>query len=423
METKIKKITDSRIEILFEVSWQEFQAYLDKAYAELGKDLKIPGFRPGKAPKEMLEKYIGEIKALNLAGETIIKQKYTDYVQKNNPGVIGSPAVEILKLAKGNPFSFKVIVDIIPEISLPDYKKILSELKKKKPKPVEEKEIEQALKWLQQSRAKLEELKEPAQKGYFIEIEYNSPEIENNKTFNDAFFLGQGKLVPGFEDNLIGMSAGEEKEFNLTFPKDYNDKKLSGKRVAFKVKLKKVQKSILPELDDEFAKSLGSFKDFKSLKESIKQGIKEEKTIQVEQELRNNILNKIIEQTKIEVPQSLLILEKERLMKELEKETENNLNIKFEEYLKKTNKTRKEIEDSLAESAEKRIKEWLILKEVGKKEKIEVKQEEIDEQISKYPYQEELDLERLRDYYKEVIYNKKVLDKLEKYVSNNSNSN
>lgn len=242
MKAKINKLPDSKTKILFEVPWQELLPYLDKAALKLSENLNIPGFRAGKIPREIVEKEVGQQRILTQGVEFLVGEKYQQYVTENKIEPIGSPKIEILKLAPNNPLSFKVVTEVLPEIELPDYKRIASEIKKQEVS-VTDKEVEQALNWLQKSKAEFRKLKREAKMGDFLEIKYKSPQIENNKTFEDSFFLGKGQFVPGFEENLKGMKKEEEKEFAVTFPEEYKtNKDLAGKKLFSRLKWKKFKK-------------------------------------------------------------------------------------------------------------------------------------------------------------------------------------
>ncbi len=420
MKTEIKKISDSKIEIFFELPWPEFSPYLDKAAQNLSENLALKGFRPGKIPREFVEKEIGEGKVLAEGAEVAIKEKYPQVVREKNLEVIGSPQVEILKLAQGNPFSFRIKIEVLPEIELPDYKKIAAGIERKEVS-VEEKEVNQTLEWLQKSRAKFHNLERKSKRGDFLEIEYSSPQIENGKVYQDRFFLGKGQFVPGFEENLEGMKKEEEKEFQLSLPSNYFKKELAGKKVNFKVKIKKVQQVEFPEINDDFARSLGKFNDLKELRNSIKQGITKEKEIAERERRRKEILEKIAQESKFEVPEVLISLERDRIFEDLKQNVKNQLKTSFEEYLQKIKKSAEELKSSLKSEAEKRARNFLILREIGKREGVKVNEGEVIEALNQllknYPSLEkagkEIDLERLKEYYRGVIYNEKVFQLLE----------
>jgi trigger factor len=416
MLTKIKKLPKSQLEILFEISAEEFQKFTDKAVFELGKDIEIEGFRKGKIPKEILEKEIPREKIFNKVIEIAVRENYLKTIFENKIEPISKPEIEILPSKEG--LIFKAIFSVLPEVTLPDYEKIASGIKRREIL-VEEKEIDQTLNWLQKSRAKFIFENRPAKKGDFVEIEYQSPQIENNLKIKDNFILGQGHFVSGFEENLEGMTPGQEKFFSLKFPDDYFQKNLAGNSVDFKVKMVLVQKMELPEINDEFAKNLGKFENLIGLKESIKEGIKMEKENQESQRIRGEILEKIGEGTKIEIPEILIESEKKRMLEDLKNFVTEKFKISFEDYLKEVKKTEKEILENFAKEAEKKVKIALILREISKREKIEVSEEEvkfaINEFLKNYPIEKtkEIDLDQLKSYYEEAIGNEKVLQFLE----------
>jgi len=434
MKTQIKKLSKSQIEIEIELSSEEFTGIFEETIFNLGKDLEIEGFRKGKVPKEIIERDIGQEKILKEAAERAIKESYVRVVLENKIEVLGQPEIEILppttfqenrlepatSRKSGGGFKFRAKTAVLPEIQLPDYRKIASQIRKREVF-VEEKEIEEALKWLQKSRAKFSQIERSAQKGDFVEIEFDCPQIENGKRQKDGFLLSQGHLILGFEEKLEGMKQGEEKEFSLEFPEQHFQKNVAGQRVNFRVKMISVQKMELPEINDQFAKSLGQFEDLNSLKENIKKGIKLEKGILEKQRIRQEILQKIVEEISWEIPETLIEAEKNRIVEDLKKQVADRLKISFEQYLEKINKSEKDLKDSFQAEAERRIKNFLILKEISKNENIKVSEEEIKEEINKilknYPdiakTEKELDPQKLKDYYEEVIKNEKVFQLLE----------
>ncbi len=277
MKTEIKKLDKSQLEVDFELDENEFVKFVDKALGHLKNHVKIDGFRTGNVPLKIVEEKVGQENLLMEAGDLAIQESYTKFVNENNLEPIGQPEVQIIKVAKGSPFLFKVKVSVLPEIELPDYKKIAEQIKTKEVS-VEPKEIEDALSYLQKSRAKFSQIDRGAENKDFVEIEYKNGNINNGKEIKDKFILGEGGFMKDFEDNVLGMKAGEEKEFMAKFPDGTPNKALAGKESNFKVKMISVQKMELPEINNEFAKSLGDFDNLDALKENLKEGITMEKT-------------------------------------------------------------------------------------------------------------------------------------------------
>lgn len=427
MKSNIKKLQNSQIELEIEVISEELDIFKNRVVLEFGKEIEIEGFRKGKAPREIIEKKIGQETILKEAVERAIKENYVKAVLENEIDPVGQPEIEIVKMP-GDSLVFKAKTSVLPEVKLPDYKKIASRFKRNKI-IIEEKEIKDALFWVQRSRAKFTLKTEPAKRGDWVEIDFQSPQVEENQIKQDAFLLGEGHLVPGFEENLEGMNSGQDKEFFLKFPDAHPQKDLAGKEITFKVKMKSVQNMELSEMNDEWAKGLGQFENLEDFKKNIKEGIISEKEKKENQRVRQEILDKVGEQTVCEIPEILVESEKNRMLEDLKLRVSQGLQMSFEDYLKdvasKSGKSEKEIIDSFLPEAQKRVKNFLILKEIEKKENIEVTEQEITEEVNKILRQyatveaakDNLDPEELKDYTKEAIRSEKTLAKLESFTS------
>ena len=418
MKVDITKLPKSEVELKIEVPADEWQEFLDEAAKELSKDLKIEGFRPGYAPLKLVEEKIGIAMILEEAAEHCIQKCYVKAILENNIEAIGQPEVSVLKLAKNNPFEFKAKVAIMPEVKLPDYKKIALETKRNKVL-VEEKEVEETLSLIRKSRAKFSQKSGPCQKSDWVEIEYSSPQIENGKKTEDAFILGEGRLIPGFEENLEGMEGSQEKEFSQIFPKNHLQKDLAGKEIDFKVKLKSVQKVELPEINDGFAQEVGNFKNIAELKNSVKEGIILEKEGEESQRVRQEILRRTTEKSEMEIPEVLVKNVKNQMLADVKQSVPQKLGITFEDYLGRVKKTEKDLIDSFFPEAEKRVKSSMVLREISKKEKIEASNDEAETEADKilknYTASRKIDVEKLKEHTKEVMTNEKTFQFLESF--------
>ena len=252
-------------------------------------------------------------------------------------------------------------------------------------------------------------------------MEYQSPQVEMNKKFEDAFLLGEGKFIPGFEDELLGLEVNSQKEFKITFPAEYFNKELAGQEASFQVNVKAVKEMKLPELTDDFIQKIGRFKDIVELRANIKEGIQQEKNMAEIQNWRNDVLEKISQELKVELPDSLILSEKERLLSNLKAEVDEHLKVGFDDYLKQIKKSQEELEAEIVKQAEQRVKSFLILRAIGQQEGIEATKEEITQAIDKfltgYPqeHQPEIDRQRLKEYYREKVEYEKVFQLLEKF--------
>ncbi len=419
MKTEIKKLPKSELEINFELDEIEFVGFIDKALEHLKGHVKMDGFRKGHVPKEMVEKKVGQENLLMEAGDLAVKDAYTKFVIEQKLEPIGEPEVKITKIAKGSPLLFTAKVSVLPDIELPDYKKIVGEIKGLEIS-VEPKEIDEALIYLQKSRAKFSQIDRAAENKDFVEIEYTNENINSGKVVKDRFILGEGGFMKDFEDNVLGMKAGDEKEFTAKFP-DNAPNNLAGKESSFKVKMLSVQKMELQEINDEFAKSLGMFDSLVKLKENLLGGITLEKKEAELQRKRGEILQKISEKIKFELPEKMVEYEQKRLLEDLKMQVQSQFKLEFEDYLKSVKKTEEEVKATFKLDAEKRIKNFLVLRQIGKAENVEVSEAELDEEanreLKKYSKEQaaKIDIRQLKEYSKGAVFNEKVFQKLESF--------
>ncbi|MDP3883111.1 MAG: trigger factor [Candidatus Staskawiczbacteria bacterium] len=418
MEVKSKKLPKSQIELTFELTAEEFSEHFKHALEHLKHHVKVDGFRPGQAPAKMVEDKLKPEMLLMEAGDHAVQHVYSDYVKENNLEPIGQPEVKIMKIAKGNPFIFTAVITVLPDVELPNYKEIAKTVKGNNVE-VTEQEIQDSISYLQKTRAKMTLKNEPAEKKDFVEITYQNKDINAGKEVDDKFILGDGGFMKGFEEAIVGMKAGEEKEFKAVFPENAPRKDLAGKEADFKVKVKSVQKMELPEINDEFAKQMGAFDSLVALKGSVKEGITMEKTEAEKQRVRGEILEKIAEKAKFEMPEAMVEYEKERLLEDLKNKISQNLKISFQEYLATVKQTEDQIKETYQKEAEKRLKGFLVLRELGKIEKVEVSEKEVEEEVEKSikNYSKEqldkIDINELKEYTKGVINNEKIFNLLE----------
>lgn len=432
MKIDKKDLGKSQVEITFELTADEFKEHFSHALEHLKHHVKVDGFREGKAPASMVEDKLKPEALLMEAGDHAVKHVYFDYISENKLEPIGNPEISIVKIAKGSEFIFKAKISLLPEVILPDYKDIALKIKNKDVS-VADQEIQDTLNYLQKSRAKFTPKKEPAEKKDFVNVVYQSKDLSDNKEFEDKFVLGEGGFMKGFEENIEGMEEGKEKTFKISIDKNFAQKDLAGKEMEFKVKLKAVFKMEIPEINDQFAKEVSgeikaisqgkesvlSFDTLDGLKDSIKTGILSEKKEAEKQRRRDEILEKIVESVNIELPDSVIAYEQENLMKDLKNRVGQNMKITFEQYLATTKQTEEQLKESFKKEAEKRIKKFLVLREIGKKENVEVSEKEVTDEIEKatseYQGQDKskFDINQFKEYTKDVLMNEKIFQLLE----------
>ncbi len=428
MQHKISYLTQSQIEIEVTLSKDEMDNFWKIAREKVLKEVNLNGFRKGMIPEELIKNTDLEEKIFDEAANAAFRKSLGDIVVEADLELIGTPEVNIKKIAPDNEFVYVVKSAVLPKPKLDDYKKISKEVfGQRKTMSVSDKEVEDALNWLKNSRAKIVPVDRPAKKDDVIEIEckffVEGQEIEDFPK-NDRFVLGKGRYPQGFEEQLENLTKDQEKRFSLKVPADYWKENLRAKELTTEVKVKDISERQLPELTDEWAKSLGNFNSLEELKNSIKEGILEEKEIKERERLRILLLEKLIAKTEIELPEILVNGETENQLHSLKHFVENQ-GLDFEEYLKKIKKTEDEIKKELCKEAEKTLKGFIILRTIAKLENCEPAPDEIEEAMNQFINQQamqganvnQIDKAALLEYTKERLTNEKVFQFLENQIN------
>ncbi len=427
MKVEIKKLPGSEIEIKTSISWDKWKDFLNSAVADISKNIKIKGFRPGKAPKEIVEKEAGKESVLNEASRKAIQKDYPRILIDNKVEAIGIPQIEALKAEEGSDLEYKLKTAVMPEVKLGPWQESVKKINEKYADlkhEVTEEEIEKELKRLAKSRAKTVTVNREARKGDNVEINFqvlrDGVPVENGTGRKHNLILGSGTFIPGFEDNLMGLKRGDKKEFELEFPENYNND-LSGKKAVFKVEMNLVQERVVPSLDDSFAGSLGEFKNLEELKKSLKDGLKKEKIRQKKEERRAEFTEELIKKTEAEIPKILIQEEIKKMSSEFDMQVRST-GMDPEDYLKRINKNRQELEKAWEPQAIKRIKAALSLNRIAKDREIKVSGKEIEEEMNKTlsrygdvkSLEKNIDLKRMYSYAEGMLINEKVFQFLEK---------
>jgi trigger factor len=426
--SEIKKLPNSQMEVKVCVSWNEWEKYIDLAAADYSKEIKIQGFRSGKAPRNMVEQKVGKGALLDAAAQRAIQGTYPKVVLENKIDTIGAPKAEILKLAEGNDLEYKVICAVIPEVTMKPWKSAIEKINKeysKKKAEVSEEEVGKELENIAKSRVQNVKVEREARDGDNVildfEVKRDSVPIENGSSKNHPLILGRGVFIPGFEEQVIGMKAGETKSFELTFPKDYHDKGLAGTPAQFGVTVNEVQERKSPELSDEFARSLGKFKDLAEMRKNVEEGMLEEKKQELKGKHQTELIEALIGSLQAELPEVLIHEELHKMINEFEVQLQG-MGMTFDQYLQQLGKKIDELEHEWEPQAIKRIKAALALEEIAKEKEIEVTSVEVEAEMNKTLAQykkikdveKNIDLGKLYNYIKGMKQNEKVLEMLEK---------
>lgn len=422
MSHTLKKLDKSQVELTITVSPADYQKHLEKAAVRISERAAIKGFRPGKAPYDIVKKEVGEMNILNEALENIIQEAFFNAVMNEKLDTVGMPKVDIEKLAPGNDVVFRATVALLPTVKLADIKKISV---KKEVKQATEKDIEKTLNALRGMHAK-EVLKTgTAEKTDKLIIDMDmyldKVAVEGGQAHDYQVYLSEQHYIPGFNEQLVGLKKDETKEFSLDFPPTHYQKHLAGKKVNFKIKVKDIFERQLPELDDELAKKLGQ-ESMAKLKELINNNINIEHEQKAEQKLEIEILDKLIDGSTFDlIPDVLMDAERQKMFYELKHSLEHQ-GITIEQYLGQIKKKQEEVMEGFKAQAEKRAKAALASRQVAKEQNIIVGDEEIDKEIKMMEgiykdnkdYLERLGRPEVRDTIAMSLQNRKVIGWLKK---------
>jgi trigger factor len=430
MKVEKEKLPKSQIKLIIEVSASQVDKFLNQALKRLAWEVKIPGFRSGKVPRFMLEQEVGTRRIHEQTLQIAIPRTYFQAISQGKITPIARPEIKVLKFAPGNPLLYEAIVSVFPEVILDDYRKKVSSLSLKPEKiSVKQKDIDEALLALQKSKAEFIPTSRPAQKGDRVEIDFEATlggiPIEKGKSQNHPLIIGDGLFVPGFEDNLVGMKKGEQKEFSIVFPRDYYKKELALKKVDFKVSIKDIQEVKLSPLDDKFAQQIGKINTILELKQDIKKRLQKEADQIQKIEFESKIIQRVVNEAQTEIPEILIEEELNSMLSELKTRLEAQ-GLKLEQYLKNIKKTEEDLKKEHREEAERRIKTVLVLNKIALKEKIEVEDKEVENEIDKmikaYPkdkdkIKEKFSQEKDKQYIKNLLRNQKTIERLVELVN------
>lgn len=418
MSTKIEKTENkNEVKLEFTIEAKKFDEAIMKVYQKSARYFNIPGFRKGKAPFNIVERMYGDEIFYEDAFNELVPAIYEKEIEDNKIEAVSKPEINIVKMKKGEDLVFTALVQTKPEVKLGKYKGI--ELKKVE-YPVTDEDVEHELAHVQEHNARIITVEDrPVQDKDIAVIDFqgfvDGKAFEGGKAEKHELEIGSKTFIPGFEDQVIGMKVGEEKDINVKFPEDYFSKDLAGKDATFKVKLHEIKEKQLPALDDEFAKDVSEFDTLKDYKTSIKEKKQAQNDDKAKHETENLAIEAVSNETKIDIPSGMIETEIDAMIRDLEQQLSYQ-GINLDQYLKIMNKTRKEIEENYKEQAEKNVKSRLILEAIIKEEKIESIDEEINAKIKEMATnygrkEEELSKnEALKEYIANTIKTEKAIE-------------
>lgn len=382
MNSKLEKIEKNTATLEIEVSEEQFEKGVQKAYKKNVGRFNIPGFRKGKAPRVIIERYYGEGVFYEDAINEVCPDAYQAAVDQHNLHPVDRPEIDIVQLEKGKPFIFKAVVTVKPEVVLGDYKGIRVE---KKEYPVTDEDVDKELENMRAANARMVAVEgRPAQKGDMVIIDYKGfvgeEQFEGGAAENQALVLGSGHFIEGFEDQLIGAKAGDSVEVKVTFPEDYHAERLAGKEAVFKVDVKEIKEKELPDLDDEFAKDVSEFDTLEDLKKDIRKKLEERAAHRAKHETEDEVIKKVAELSEIDIPEVMIEKQIDTMVRDFELQLMYQ-GLKLEGYLAHFKKSMEEFRDGLKSEAAERVRTQLTLEKVSQVEGITTSEEELDKEL------------------------------------------
>ncbi|MCY8106453.1 trigger factor [Bacillus mojavensis] len=385
MSVKWEKQEGNEGVLTVEVDAKTFKTALDDAFKKVVKQVSIPGFRKGKIPRGLFEQRFGVEALYQDALDILLPVEYPKAVEEAGIEPVDRPEIDVEKIEKGESLIFTAKVTVKPEVKLGEYKGLGIE---KDDTAVTDEDVQNELKALQERQAELVVKEEGAvEEGNTVVLDFegfvDGEAFEGGKAENYSLEVGSGSFIPGFEDQLVGLEAGAEKDVEVTFPEEYHAEDLAGKPAVFKVKIHEIKAKELPELDDEFAKDIDEeVETLAELTEKTKKRLEEAKENEADAKLREELVLKASENAEIDVPQAMIDTELDRMLKEFEQRLQMQ-GMNLELYTQFSGQDEAALKEQMKEDAAKRVKSNLTLEAIAKAENLEVTDEEVDAELSK----------------------------------------
>ncbi len=421
MKCKVEETKNANeVKLKITIEAEKFDQAIKKVYFKNAKYFNIPGFRKGKAPIQIVERYYGKEIFYEDAFNEIAGEALEEAVEKNKLEIVSRPDIEVIQIEKGKDLVFEAIMQTKPEAELGKYKGIEIE---KIEYNVTDEDIEHELKHMQEHNSRIITIEDrPVEKGDIATIDFegfvDGEAFEGGKAEGHELEIGSNTFIPGFEDQIIGMNIDEEKEIEVKFPEEYFSKELAGKDATFKVKVHEIRKKELPKLDDEFAKDVSEFDTLKELKKSIKEKQQKQNDDKAKYETQDAAIKAVCEDMKVEIPSGMIETEVDNMIKEIEQRLSYQ-GIKLSQYLQMVDKKEDDLRKEYEPQAIEAIKSRLALEAVIKAEKIKVSNKEVEEKMKEMAknYKRENDEEFLKNenvknYIKEALETEKAINLL-----------
>ena len=399
MSVQVETLEKSMAKLTIEVSAEEFETALDKAYKKNKNKISLPGFRKGKAPRAMIEKMYGTGVFYEDAANDLIPGAYESAAKESELEIVAQPSIDVTQIEKGKPFIFTATVAVKPEVTLGEYKGIEVE---KKTAEVTDEELQAEIDKVRESNSRMITVDDRAvQDGDITTIDFegfvDGEPFEGGKGEDYPLTIGSHSFIDNFEEQLIGKNIGEETEVNVTFPEKYQAADLAGKPATFKVKINEIKAKELPDLDDEFAQDAAGVDTLAEYKEEIKKNLTEKKETEAKKTKEDEAIQKIIDKSKMDLPEAMIETQCETMVEEFAQRIAQS-GLTMEQYLQFSGMTVDQLKDQVRPEATTRIQSSLVLEQIAKEENIEVTDADIDAEVEKMAKAYGMEADKLKEY-------------------------
>lgn len=398
MSLQVEKLEKNMAKLTIEASAEEFEAAVEKVYQKAKKNISLPGFRKGKAPRKMIEKMYGSGIFYEDAANELIPNAYSKALEECEEEIVSQPKIDIVQIETGKPFIFTAEVALKPEVTLGEYKGVEVE---KVPVEVNDLEVQAEVDKERENNSRTIDVDDrPVQKGDMVKLDFDGSvdgvPFEGGKAENYDLTIGSGSFIPGFEDQLVGAKLEEEVDVNVTFPEDYHAKDLAGKAAVFKCTVHQIKVKEIPEADDEFAKDVSEFDTLDEYKADIRKKLMEKKEKEAKSAKEAAVVAKIVENATMEIPDAMIDTQVRNMADDFTRRIQSQ-GLTVEQYFQFTGTTAEKMLEQMRPEALKRIQNSLVLEAVAKAENIEVSDEKVDEEIKKMADAYKMEFDKVKE--------------------------
>ena len=400
MSFKVEQLEEKNmVKLVIEATAEEFEAGLNNAYNKSKSKINVPGFRKGKAPRKIIEQLYGQEVFFEDAANAIIPDAYAKACIESELDIVSQPKISVTQLEKGKPFVFEAEVAVRPEVELGNYKGV--EVSKVDTEATDA-DVEEEIKKVAEQNSRTITVEDRAVKdGDMTVIDFegfvDGVAFEGGKGENYPLTIGSHSFIDNFEDQIIGMNIGDEKEINVTFPEDYHAEELKGKPATFKVSVKEIKEKQLPDIDDDFAQDVSDFDTLDEYKADLKNKIAERKEAEAKRQKETEAIEKIVADSKMDIPQAMIDTQVTRMAEDFAQRLQQQ-GLSLEMYFKYTGLTAEKILDDMKPEAVKRIQNSLVLEAVAKAENIQVSDDEFNAELSKMAEMYKMEVDKIKEF-------------------------